>query len=216
MHLISVNVGQVRAMANAKKYGKTGIYKLPQAGPVELGPLGLRGDAIVDVENHGGHDQAVYLYGWEDYEWWARELGQELLPGTFGENLTIRGLESAGILAGDRFRIGAVLLEATCPRVPCVTLGVRMGDPQFVKRFRRAGRPGVYCRVLETGSIAAGSPVEYLRYPGVQVSMQEMFENFYRPSQEAEYLHRYLSAPTPLKGREEIQATLRELEGKAG
>jgi MOSC domain-containing protein YiiM len=34
-------------------------------------------------------------------------LGQELAPGTFGENLTISGLESAPVSIGDLLHIGA-------------------------------------------------------------------------------------------------------------
>ena len=34
---------------------------------VEVMPLGLADDAVVDVKHHGGHDQAVYVYGAPDY-----------------------------------------------------------------------------------------------------------------------------------------------------
>jgi MOSC domain-containing protein YiiM len=215
MQLISVNIGRERAMANAKRYGKTGIYKEPGAGLVEITPLGIRDDIIVDTQNHGGFDQAIYIYGAEDYDWWSQTLGKELSPGTFGENLTIRGLESADCLVGDRFRMGNVVLEATCPRIPCVTLAVRMGDAQFVKRFRNAGRPGLYCRVIQAGFVQAGQTVTYSRYEGEQLSMLEMFETFYQPRRAAEYLRRYLAVPSPLKGRAEIETELRVLLDQA-
>ena len=80
-------------------------------------------------------------------------------PGTFGENLTIAGVETAQALIGDRLAIGDVLLEVTSPRIPCVTLAARMGDPGFVKRFRAAERPGFYCRVLQEGFVRAGDAV---------------------------------------------------------
>ena len=56
----------------------------------------------MDTKNHGGPDQAVYVYGGADYAWWSAELEQELAPGTFGENLTISDLESAPLAIGDR------------------------------------------------------------------------------------------------------------------
>jgi MOSC domain-containing protein YiiM len=211
MHLISVNIGQEQAIARAKSSGKTGIYKLPHNGPVEITPLGIPGDVIIDTENHGGVDQAVYLYGASDYAWWSRELGQELLPGTFGENLTLSELESATALVGDRLQIGAVILEVTAPRIPCSTLAARMNDPQFVKRFRAAERPGLYCRVLQAGWVEAGSPVTYSRYTGETISILEMFRNFYEPRHDIETLRRYLVAPTPLRGRAEKEAELRDL-----
>lgn len=36
MYLLSVNVGKAQPIANAKKSGKTGIYKVPQTTPVTL------------------------------------------------------------------------------------------------------------------------------------------------------------------------------------
>ena len=83
MHLVSVNVGKAQPIQ--AKSGMSGIYKLPQSAPVQIGRLGLDGDAIVDVENHGGVDQAVYVFGTPDYVWWSGELKRELAPGTFGE-----------------------------------------------------------------------------------------------------------------------------------
>jgi MOSC domain-containing protein YiiM len=149
MHLASVNVGRARPF-QAKAVGQTGIFKEAVSEPVSIGALGLAGDAICDVENHGGPDQAVYVFGVPDYEWWSRELGLDLAPGTFGENLTITDLESAELLIGDRLYVGPqVILEVTAPRIPCVTLARRMNDPRFLVRFRAATRPGVYCRVIQ-------------------------------------------------------------------
>lgn len=180
MQLLSVNVGKEQPIARAKKYGKTGIYKIPQTTPVQIHPLGLEGDAIVDTENHGGLDQAVYVYGTPDYNWWSRELERELLPGTFGENLTITDLESATFHIGDQLRVGAVLLEVTYPRIPCVTLAARMGDPKFVKRFRYAERPGLYCRVLETGAVQAGDPVALELRMHDNLTALDVFRRFYQ------------------------------------
>lgn len=177
MQLISVNVGQPRPITT--KSGLTGIYKEPQTAPVHVGSLGLAGDAICDTENHGGLDQAVYVYGMPDYDWWSRELGRELLPGTFGENLTVSGLESAAFHIGDRLRVGAVLLEITYPRIPCVTLAARMGDPTFVKRFRYAERPGLYCCVLVEGDVRVGDPVSVELTQWENETAIEMFRAFY-------------------------------------
>ncbi|MBE0699881.1 MAG: MOSC domain-containing protein [Anaerolineaceae bacterium] len=210
MQLISVNVGQEREIQNAKSSGKTGIFKQPSALPVRITPLGLEGDAIVDVENHGGYDQAVYVYGTADYDWWAKELGRALGPGTFGENLTISDMQSADYSVGDRFHIGDVILEVTAPRIPCVTLSARMEDPQFIKRFRKAGRPGLYCRVIVEGSVLAGEEVWVEPTVLETVTVLEMFHNFYIPKLSLDYLRRYLAAPTPLQGRDKMEAKYHE------
>jgi MOSC domain-containing protein YiiM len=173
--------------------------------------LGLRGDAICDTENHGGVDQAVYIYGAPDYAWWSQELGRELMPGTFGENLTISGLESAQAWIGDRLTIGAVVLEVTSPRIPCVTLAARIGDPTFVKRYRRAERPGIYCRVLQEGEVQTGDPVIYTRYAGEAFPALEMFRDFYDPRLDEATLRRHLAAPVHYKDRADKEQKLADL-----
>jgi MOSC domain-containing protein YiiM len=211
MQLISVNMGQARAIQYAKESGMTGIYKLPVRTPVEITELSLAGDTICDSESHGGVDQAVYVYGARDYAWWSALLGWELSPGTFGENLTISGLESATLRVGDYLRTGQVFLQVTAPRIPCVTLAARMGDPTFVKRFRRAERPGVYCRVLQGGFVAEGDPVVCEPYTDETISVLEMFRDAYAPKLTEATLRRHLAAPIAIRDRVEKEKWLREL-----
>ena len=78
MKLLSVNVGKVQPIQNAKPSGKTGIFKQPRTEPVMITALGLEGDAIVDTQNHGGVDQAVYVFTAPDYAWWSAHIGQSL------------------------------------------------------------------------------------------------------------------------------------------
>ena len=85
-----------------------------------------------------------------------RELG----PAPFGENLTTQSLDVSGALVGERWRIGTTLLEVAQPRLPCFKLGLRLGDPSFVRRFALAARPGAYLRIVEAGALAAGDAVE--------------------------------------------------------
>ena len=165
------------------------------AGPVRITSLGLPGDAICDVENHGGADQAIYLYGAPDYAWWSAELGWEVEPGTFGENLTIGGLESAQLQIGDCLHVGAVTLQVTAPRIPCSTLAARMGDPGFVKRFRAAERPGLYCRVLREGTVQVGDAVRSEPYAGLTIPAIELFRTFFISDMDAATLRRHLAAP---------------------
>ena len=201
MRVLSVNVGREEPIAGAKSSGKTGIFKHPVNTPVSISANGLAGDEISDKENHGGVDQAVYLFGSPDYEWWSQELDRELEPGTFGENLVISGLESAGMCVGDRFLIGRVVLEVTAPRIPCVTLAVRMGEPAFLKRFRRAERPGLYCRVIRPGEVSAGDPVRLEPYTGVRVPVIEVFRAFFDPDPGETVLRRHLASPLALRAR---------------
>lgn len=209
MKLVSVNIGKAQAIK--AKSGQTGIYKRATEKLVSIGALGLAGDAICDTENHGGIDQAVYVYGVPDYTWWSEALGKTLQPGTFGENLTVSGLESAPLQLGDRLGVGTVVLEVTSPRVPCVTLAARMEDETFVKRFRQAERPGVYCRVVQLGRVQVGDEVTLYPYEGETISVLEMFRDFFKPKLGEATLRRYLAAPISARDRVDKEAALQKL-----
>jgi MOSC domain-containing protein YiiM len=211
LRLLSVNIGTEKTIEGAGKSGKTGIFKRGVEGPVAVTSLGLSGDTISDTENHGGVDQAVYLYGAPDYAWWSEELGRELPPGTFGENLTLSGLRSAECCIGDRFLIGPVILEVTAPRIPCSTLSARMGDRMFVKRFMRAERPGLYCRVIRGGEVRASDVVEWERYEGEKVLAIELFRDFFDAGTSESTLRRHLSVPIAERARVQKEEQLERL-----
>ena len=182
--ILSVNVGERRAVA--AKSGTSGIDKRPVAGPVEvrapgpkgLGGSGLVGDHISDTANHGGDDQAVYAYAREDLDAWERELGRALPNGTFGENLTTAGVDVTGAVIGERWAVGDVVLQVSCPRIPCVTFAVWLGERRWLPRFTRARVPGATVRVLTPGTIAAGTAVRVLDVPGHGVTVATAFAAF--------------------------------------
>ncbi|HEX2697818.1 MAG TPA: MOSC domain-containing protein [Anaerolineales bacterium] len=215
MKLISVNIGQKRTQLKGNEVETTGIYKSPAREPVEIKSLGIQQDFICDHKNHGGPDQAIYIYGAADYVWWSKELGQELGPGTFGDNLTISELESASFNIGDRLHIGSVILEVTAPRIPCSTLAARMRDPQFVKKYSRAERPGLYCRVIQEGIVQAGDEVKVEPYQGETLSILEMFRSHYHKRKTEETLRRILRAPIDIRSRTKLEEDLQELLERA-
>jgi MOSC domain-containing protein YiiM len=151
----------------------------------------------------------VYIYGGADYAWWSVELGRELAPGTFGENLTISDLESAQLAIGDRLHIGDVVLEVTAPRIPCETFAARMGDPIFVSRFRVAERPGAYCRVIREGTIQAGDVVTLEPYAGDVVTIAEVFSDYYESDHPLADIYRFLAVPLAERAREAKQRQMR-------
>jgi MOSC domain-containing protein YiiM len=204
LSLASVNIGVPTRMKAAKVNGFTGIFKQPVLGLHTIETLGLAGDAVCDTKNHGGPGQAIYVYGEADYAWWAGELSAELAPGTFGENLTIAGLESAAFSIGDKLVIGdAVVLQVSAPRIPCGVLAQRMEDNGFVKKFRAAERPGLYCRVIQQGSVQAGMPVHVVRYSGPTLGIVEMFRDYYEARWTREKQARHLAAPIADRARQD-------------
>lgn len=214
MQVTSVNIGDARRLDLGRREVTTGIYKRPVAGPVHIGRLGIAGDLVADAKHHGGPDQAIYVYGGDDYDWWSRELGEDIAPGTFGDNITIAGLASAELAIGDRLKIGReVVLEVSAPRIPCAVLSARMGTGSFVRRFRDAERPGVYCRVISEGGVEAGDGVTTSRYEGDRVPVLDVFRDFYAREPEAGQLRRFLATPLGERARRDIQARFDKLGG---
>ena len=161
----SVNVGTPRPVEVNGGAVLTSIWKHPVASPVAVRCVNLDGDEQADRTVHGGPDKAVYAYAREDIQWWEEELGRALGEAPFGENLTISGLPVSEAVIGEKWAIGTAVLQVAQPRLPCFKLGLRMGDPQFLKRFTAAQRPGAYLRILREGDIAAGEPIEVTGRP---------------------------------------------------
>ena len=210
MRIVSVNVARPRLIVLAGRTRKSAIAKVATREEVVITADGLAGDQVEDEENHGGPDQAVYAYSVEDYAWWSAALARELVPGTFGENLTIEGFESGTLDVGDRFRLGGgAVLEVTAPRIPCGTLAGRMDDATFTRRFAQAGRPGPYLRVLEGGTVRVGDAVE-LELRGSGVSLLEMVRHFYDPQTPVGMLERALDAPIAIRARDDYRKRIAE------
>jgi MOSC domain-containing protein YiiM len=214
MQLLSVNIGRKSTQQNGTKQEITGIYKIPTLEPVQINSLGIREDFIGSPKDHGGPDQAIYIYGKPDYDWWSRELGTELGPGTFGDNLMLSDLESSQFNIGDRLQVGSVILEVTAPRIPCATLAARMGDPQFVKKYRQAERPGLYCRVLREGMLQTGEAVSLEPVIGERIKAIELFRDHYQKDKDEATLRRFLKAPIAIRARKDVEEDLQKLLGQ--
>jgi MOSC domain-containing protein YiiM len=92
-----------------------------------------------------------------------------------------RGLESipgiVGAVPGEERQVGKLpapdargaeivsLNQVAQPRIPCFKLGLRLGDPQFPRRFAAAGRPGAYLRILVPGEVSPGDPITVSHRP---------------------------------------------------
>ncbi|HEY1855253.1 MAG TPA: MOSC domain-containing protein [Solirubrobacterales bacterium] len=164
--MIGVQVGLPKAVDTGRRVVETAIWKQPVEGRVRVRGVNLDGDRQADLRVHGGPDKAVYAYAIEETRLWEEELERELGPGAFGENLTTEGVDVSGALLGERWQIGTTVLEVVQPRLPCFKLGLKMGDPLFVKRFGLASRPGAYLRIVEEGELGAGDAVAVERDEG--------------------------------------------------
>jgi MOSC domain-containing protein YiiM len=191
--VVSVNVGGVRRVEWAGRIVTTAIWKEPVTRPVAVRGVNLDGDDQADRRVHGGPDKAVYAYAIEDYHWWSEQLGTEVGPGTFGDNLTVSGLDLANSLIGDRWNVGSTVLEVAQPRLPCFKLGIRMGDATFVDRFEATQRFGAYLRIIEEGDIEGGDEIRVTTRPEHGFTITELGRVSPRP--DAAAIARILSIP---------------------
>lgn len=196
MHLIAINAAEETTIDAGGKLYRTGIFKHPLQGTVEIGKLGIAADTIVDTTVHGGEDQALYLYSMEDYQWWAEQLQRELEPGSFGENLTLSAFPTEPLRVGDRLTInGEVVLEITAPRVPCVKFATKMGDPAFGKKFVAAVRPGAYARVIQAGKLTAGDSISWQPTREDYVTLNEVFVEWHNKDWSEQVFKKALASP---------------------
>lgn len=207
MQVVSINVGAPRELRGRSFSGRTGIFKEPVDGPVAVGPLGLEGDAVLNAKHHGGPDQAVYLYRAEDYDWWSEQLGRELAPGAFGDNLTVRGLPAPGLAIGSRLEFPEVVLEVTAPRIPCNTLEQRMETARFAKAFVAAERPGIYLRVIRPGRLGRGDSGTLEPANDGTLTTLDLFRDMHRRP-DPERLRAWLALPIDARTRAKFEARL--------
>ncbi|MBU6247742.1 MAG: MOSC domain-containing protein [Xanthomonadaceae bacterium] len=186
MRLTHLAVALPRDIPHGARTVATGIFKQTVTGPVRVLSDRLEGDGQADRVHHGGPDKAVYAYGADHYDAWRRELGRDdLVPGQFGENLTIAGLDEGELCLGDRLAIGSARFVVTQPRVPCFKLGLRFGDAEMPKRFADSLRCGAYLRVLEPGSLEAGDAVQRVVRSHERVAIGPLFHAYLHPNEPA-------------------------------
>ncbi len=85
-------------------------------------------------------------------------------PGSFAENLTVKGLDVSSLRVGDELHVGAARLQV-----------VRIGKPPGVAHtysFQGASilpREGVFCRVVQGGRVARGDSIRVVRRQACKV-----------------------------------------------
>ncbi len=116
----------------------------PVSSVAALANYGLRGDA-----NAGSSQRQVLII--------ERELLDEFqLPiGDVRENITVQGIQLAGMAAGTKVRVGQALLEATRDCAPCQFIE----DKRPGLREAMRGKRGTLFKVLEDGEIKVGDEI---------------------------------------------------------
>ncbi len=139
----------VRSVNTSEKKGQV---KLP-VQEIQLTDLGIEGDA-----HAGPHHRQVSLLSVESIRKYEQNTQSQVPMGGFGENITTEGFVLHHAHPLDRFQCGEVLLEMT-----------QVGKKCHGKRcaiYKDTGEcimpdEGIFCRVLQGGSLKAGDALEY-------------------------------------------------------
>jgi molybdenum cofactor synthesis domain-containing protein len=119
---------------------------------IEIDDRGIVGDA------HAGRwHRQVSLLSSESIDRFSKKMKRDFKPGVFAENVTTTGIDLSSVRLLDRLRVGEVELEVTQIGKEC------HGDGCAI--YREVGKcvmptDGIFCRVLQTGSIRPGDRVE--------------------------------------------------------
>jgi MOSC domain-containing protein YiiM len=200
MELVSVQVGLPRMVNWRGEAVSTGIFKQPVAGSILVRTLNLDGDQQADLSVHGGPEKAVYGYPAEHYAFWREQLGEELAWGSFGENLTTRGLDEETLQIGDRLRVGGAELIVTQPRLPCFKLNVRFNRPDMVRRFLASRLTGFYFAVAHEGLVAADDAITLLARDSGGVSVADITRVFAFEKDDWATMERIVAVPALAEG----------------
>jgi MOSC domain-containing protein YiiM len=129
---------------------------------VEVGSAELRAGWGLVGDSHAGPARPgrwqISLLAWESVERLVREVKLRALPGSFAENLSIVGLDTACLQIGDRIKIGdEVMLEVEQLGKP----------PEIAHTFSHQGysllpTEGVFCGVVAGGTVSAGDEIQVL------------------------------------------------------
>lgn len=110
--------------------------------------VGLVGDS------HAGTAKEISILSRESVDRLCREKGISAEPGSFAENISTRGIDTASLVRGSLLEIGRAKLEV-----------MQIGkDPSEAHTYQYRGysllpSEGVFCRVVEGGEIKIGDKV---------------------------------------------------------
>ena len=181
MRIISLNVGLPSAQLYEGRKVITGGAKksVPRA---ELRFENFDGDRQADRVNHGGFEKAVCVYPFDHYPYWNRQLGRELKPGAFSENLTVSGAIETEVCVGDVFRIGEAMVQVSQPRMPCTKLAGKNESKMLPKLIADTGYTGFYMRVLSEGLVTADDGLTLVRAHPERITIAEVNSIIYEKS----------------------------------
>jgi MOSC domain-containing protein YiiM len=194
MRIVSLNVGLPSAQRYEGQEVITGGAKKPVPRAV-LRFSNFDGDRQADRVNHGGLEKAVCVYPFDHYPYWSKQLGRDLKPGTFSENLTVSGAIETEVCVGEVFRIGEAMVQVSQPRMPCAKLAGKNGSKMLPKLMANVCYTGFYMRVLSEGLVAAGDGFDLERAHPERITISDVNSIIYEKSYDVTLIKRLAELP---------------------
>ncbi len=173
-----IQTGKLQEVPYRDGVWETAIYKQARLDPVTVNRVGIEGD----MHTGGGPDpeRAICLHAARHYSFWEAYFRTRFPLGTFGENLTIDGMAEEDLCIGDILRCGSVIMQVSQPRMPCFKQARRIDQADFVKLILQTCRTGFLTRILETGTMQVGDPLELIERPLPEVPLLFVLQTLQR------------------------------------
>jgi MOSC domain-containing protein YiiM len=200
----SIFVGRPERIIDEAGAWESSIFRQAVFGPVELGSQGIEGDQVADRVNHGRPSQAVCVHPIEHYNYWNEQFrleteGQQLGPGSVGENWTIEGGNESTVCVGDIYAIGSSEVQVSGPRGPCWKQERKLKLPGFLKRTIESLRTGFYLQVLQCGTVQPGDTWRLKSRPNAWLTLHAVNVCYYQ-TPVPEMVERILATPELAEG----------------
>lgn len=198
--ILSIQVGlpqtrtAVSPIDGAESEWESGIFKRPVSKAI-LGSTNLDGDGQADLRFHGGPDRAVLLFSVEHYPNWEERLGRKLEFGSFGENLSVEGIDEETVCLGDIWETDTITLEISQPRIPCSKLSRRLETPGFHLEVTKKAWGGFYARTLREGLVTIGDVLRLASRPHPHWSVRRAFELYMHEKDDLSQLQELVAIP---------------------
>jgi MOSC domain-containing protein YiiM len=195
--IVSINIrGKAETLIADHQSVKTAYRKIPiEAENIELGMTSFTGDMVQDKKHHGGNDKAICCYNSDHFLKWKTDLGFDLGPAAFGENLTLKGesaLES-NVYIGDRYQLGEAIVEVSEPRGPCFVIGIRYNYKKFPVHLQQTGFTGYYLRTIKPGLVKISDRLIHLSSHPAKISVMDVNHIRYHDPKNKEWIQRLVN-----------------------
>ena len=177
-HIFALFIGGPKTLVDVRGAWQSSIARDRMEQPVQLDIRGFVGDQATQPY-HGSSELAVCIHSQSHYHFWNSTLSMNLQPVAVGENITLDTWDERTVCVGDILRIGTASIQISAPRTPCENQARHIGRADWVKRTIQELRTGMYARVVETGTLAAGDRVVLEARPNPDLTLHELNACFY-------------------------------------